>query len=617
MCKIGKLTQNRVLPFPHFICFWTSLYFPIIIPIYIFRFINYVPNRFSPSLGFSFFFVLLFGAESQLSAQKVEKASLLLKNGQIYTMAAARNKVQAVAISGEYIIFAGTNQEAEAYIGKQTQVIDLQNRMVLPGFTDGHIHPISGGTRLMNCDLTDLRTKEEVLEKLRTYVQQNPDKEWIIGGGLWLPAIDNGRPSTKTLDGITTDIPIYITSADGHSAWVNSKALEIGKVEASTQDPINGIIERDQAGNPLGTLRESAMGLVSKYIPPATLKEKQQAIAIAVKLANQYGITSWIDAAVGEETILAYLALEQEAKLSLDVDLSITARVIKEEEAVPEVVALYEKYMAASQKIDLKSTKLFIDGVIEGKTAALFDNYVGESHSGLAYLEAAPYNKMVAAFDKAGFQVHVHACGDKGVSMTLDAFDFARQQNGERDARHHIVHMQLMAAKDIGRFRALDVVANIQPLWATPEDTYISELTIPVLGPERTEWIYPFGAIAKSGAVLAHGSDWPVTTMNPFHAIQVAVTRRGPDEIERPAWTPQHVMDLYTVLNGYTQGGAYLTRSEHESGSIETGKRAHLIVLDQDLFAIPSTQIHQTKVLLTLYSGKPVYKSEKWVSIED
>ena len=196
--------------------------------------------------------------------------------------------------------------------------------------------------------------------------------------------------------------------------------------------------------------------------------------------------------------------------------------------------------------------------------------------------------------------------------MPLNAYEFARQQNKPRDARHHIVHMQLMHSDDIDRFRKLDVVANIQPLWASPEDTYISELTIPVVGPERTEWIYPFGAIANSGAVIAHGSDWPVTTMNPFHAIQVAVTRRGPDEIERPAWTPQHLMDLYTVLNGYTQGGAYLMRRENSSGSLELGKKANLMVLNQDLFEIPKTAIHKTKVLLTFYQGEIVYQSQEW-----
>lgn len=547
-----------------------------------------------------------------LQGQSQQEADVLLTNGQIYTMAAARNKVQALAIKAGQIIFTGPNQSAQAYIGSDTEVINLENKMVLPGFTDSHIHPIGGGTRLMNCDLTDLRTAEEVLEKIRSYAQANPSKEWIIGGGLWLPAIDNGQPSATTLDKIVSNKPVYITSADGHSAWVNTKALEIGSITATTEDPNNGVIERREDGSPIGTLRESAMGFVSKHIPASSAKERVAALQKARNLAHQYGITAWIDASVGSSSIEAYLELEKEHGLQLDVDLSITASVTKAAKAVPDILALYDTFQAKSKNIKMKSTKIFIDGVVEGKTAALFENYVGETHNGLAYLDQQAYNEMVAAFDKAGIQVHVHACGDKGVHMTLNAFEYARQQNEIWDARHHIVHMQLMHPDDIDRFRELDVVANIQPLWATPEDTYISDLTIPVVGPERTEWIYPFGAIAQSGAVIAHGSDWPVTTMNPFHAIQVAVTRRGPDAIERPAWTPQHLMDLYTVLKGYTQGGAYLMHREQDSGSLEVGKRANLMVLDQDLFAIPKTAIHQTEVLLTFYEGEIVYQNEKW-----
>lgn len=547
-----------------------------------------------------------------LVAQNEQQADILLTNGQIYTMAAARNKVQALAIKAGQIIFTGPDQSAQSFIGPKTKIINLQERMVLPGFTDSHIHPIGGGTRLMNCDLTDLRTAEEVLEKLKSYVHSHPGKEWIIGGGLWLPAIENGRPSAAILDKIIPDKPVYITSADGHSAWVNSKALEIGGIDANTKDPNNGVIERKANGIPIGTLRESAMGFVSKHIPESSAQERVAALRKAQALAHQYGITAWIDASVGASAIEAYLELEKAEALQLDIDLSITASVTKAAKAVPDIIAVYEKYQPLSKSIKMKSTKIFIDGVVEGKTAALFENYVGERHKGLAYLDQAPYNEMIAAFDRAGIQVHVHACGDKGVNMTLNAFEYARKHNKVRDARHHIVHMQLMHPDDINRFRELDVVANIQPLWATPEDTYISELTIPVVGPERTEWIYPFGAIAQSGAVIAHGSDWPVTTMNPFHAIQVAVTRRGPDETERPAWTPQHLMDLYTVLNGYTQGGAYLMKREQDTGSLEVGKKANLMILDQDLFAIPKTAIHKTEVLMTLYEGEVVYQNDKW-----
>ncbi len=535
---------------------------------------------------------------------------LILHNGAIYTMAADRHRVQALAISDGRIVAAGPNREVLALQDKNTRLIDLGGRMVLPGFTDGHLHPVSGGVGLTECDLTDLLDRQAVLDKIRSYTTAQPGKEWIKGNFLWLPVFDGGNPHKSTLDTIVPDRPAIIRSADGHSAWVNSRALAIAGITRNTPDPVNGRIERDpQSGEPTGTLRESAMNLVSRHIPPNTLAENVEGLRQAVLMANRFGITSIVEASASESTIRAFLELEKQGKLNLRTDISIYTDTEKgPQEAIREVTALRDKYQPMTRHIRIGQAKVFIDGVIEGKTAALFENYLGADHRGLAYLEADTYNELVAGLDAAGMQVHVHACGDRAVSMTLDAFQYARRINGVRDSRHHIVHMQLVDPKDIDRFRQLDVIANFQPLWATPEDTYISDLTIPVLGPERSEWIYPLGAVARSGAVIAHGSDWSVTTMNPFYAIQVALTRRGPDDIEREPWTPQHLVDLYTVLAGYTTGGAYLTFREKDTGSLEPGKLADLIVLDRDLFAIPATEIHRTKVLLTMLGGREVYR---------
>ncbi|MEM6318693.1 MAG: amidohydrolase [Bacteroidota bacterium] len=538
-------------------------------------------------------------------------ATMVLKNGVIYPMETTRQRVTTIAIRENKIVYIGYEAGAQKWIGSETKVVDLGGKMVLPSFTDGHIHPISGGSRLLNCDLTDLRTDAEVIAKIKAYAAANPDKKWIQGGGLWLPSIGGGNPNKSVLDAIDSERPIFITSTDGHNAWVNSKALKIAKVTKDTKNPVGGVIERAADGSPSGTLREYAMGLVRKFIPPMTLEEKAEAIGLAIDIAHQNGITAWVDAAVDEETIQAYLQLEKAGKLDLDVTLALITEIIKEMDAVEEVIALQKKYENESKHINLKSTKILIDGVVEGKTAALFENYVGEDFKGEPYISAEAYNDMVAAYDKAGFQVHVHACGDRGVSMTLDAFEHAQKVNQTEDARHHIVHLQLINEKDIPRFRELDVIANLQTLWATPEDTYISDLTIPVVGPERSAWIYPFGAIANSGAMLANGSDWPVTSMNPFPAIQVALTRRGPDSEVRDPWMPQHLMNLNDVLLGYTNGGAYLNFAETERGALTVGKSADLIVLNQDLFAVPKTEIHKTKVLMTLYRGKVVHITEE------
>jgi hypothetical protein len=542
------------------------------------------------------------------SCNSENKADAVYKNGIIYTMESEGDNAEAMAVKDGEIVFVGSSAEAENWIFDKTEVIDLQGATVLPSFTDGHIHPTGGGLRLLSCDLTDIRSEDEIIAKIKKYAAENPDKEWIIGGGLWLPEVGKGNPSKKVLDKIDSERPIYITSTDGHNAWVNSKALEISGVRKVTKSPLGGVIERNANGEPSGILREYAMNLVAKFKPETSRAEKLLALEESIALAHEYGITSWNDAGVGEETIQLYLDLEKQGKLKMDVTLSIMTEIINERKAVDDVLAIYKKYQPMSERINMKSTKILIDGVIEGKTAALFENYVGEDFAGNAYIPLETYKEMVAAYDSAGFQVHVHACGDKGVNMTFDAFEHAIETNGKSDNRHHIVHLQLMDEKDVNRFKELDVIANLQTLWATPEDSYISELTIPVLGEKRTEWIYPFGAIANSGAKLANGSDWPVTTLNPFPAMQVAVTRRGPDSTKREPWTPQHLMKLYDVVEGYTKGGAYLSFSEEMRGTISVGKEANFVILDSNVLDVPNEKLHAIKVNQTVLRGETVFK---------
>lgn len=536
------------------------------------------------------------------------QADAVYKNGIIYTMEAEGDQAEAMAVKDGKIVFVGSNTDVENWISDETEVVDLQGATILPSFTDGHIHPTGGGLRLLSCDLTDIRSEEQIIAKITKYAAENPDKEWITGGGLWLPEVGKGNPSKKILDEIDSERPIYITSTDGHNAWVNSKALEISGVRKDTKSPLGGVIEQDANGEPSGILREYAMGLVSKFKPETSRKEKLLALEESIALAHANGITSWNDAGVGEETIELYLDLEKQGKLKMDVTLSIMTEIINERKAVDDVLAIYKKYQPMSERINMKSTKILIDGVIEGKTAALFENYVGEDFAGNAYIPLKAYKEMVAAYDSAGFQVHVHACGDKGVNMTFDAFEHATKVNGKSDNRHHIVHLQMMNEKDVPRFKELDVIANLQTLWATPEDSYISELTIPVLGEKRSEWIYPFGAIANSGTKLANGSDWPVTTLNPFPAMQVAVTRRGPDSTKREPWTPRHLMKLYDVVEGYTKGGAYLSFNENTKGTITVGKEANFVILDHNVFDVPNEKLHEIKVNQTVLRGETVYK---------
>jgi predicted amidohydrolase YtcJ len=379
-------------------------------------------------------------------------------------------------------------------------------------------------------------------------------------------------------------------------------------ITAKTQDPKNGRIERKPGtGEPSGTLREAASELVGRLIPEPTEEEYLSGLRGGLALANRFGITSIIEASADDTLLETYAGLDQSGGLTLRVLASID---VDPEKGVAQIVDLVQK-RERYQGHYLKATaaKIFIDGVIESHTAALLEPYLDRpGDRGKPILEAEEFNRLAVALDKAGFQIHVHAIGDRAIRMTLDAMEEAGKANGRRDTRHHICHLELIDPADIPRFQALGVVANFQALWAYA-DPYITQLTEPILGPERSSRLYPIGSVVRSGGLYAGGSDWSVSSLNPLEAIQVAVTRRGPDAPAGPAWLPDELIDLPTVIAAYTTNGAFLSFEEKMRGTIEPGKAADLIVLDRNLFKIPAQQIHEAKVVLTLLEGKIVYSA--------
>ncbi|MBK6480095.1 MAG: amidohydrolase [Saprospiraceae bacterium] len=538
-------------------------------------------------------------------------ADVILINGHFYTMVTEGDTIAALAIKAGKIIDLGSTQNILNYKNSETTLIDLEGHTVLPGFTDSHIHPISGGLALLECDLTDLNTADQIIDSIRNYAARNPSHTWIRGESMWLSAFKQGNPQKSVLDSIIPDRPVFISSSDGHNAWVNSKALALANITRETPDPLNGRIERDPiTQEPSGTLRETAQDLVSHLLPKYTTEERKQALLVALQLANQYGLTSLVEASAGPEYIETYLELEKENKLTAHINISIYGDISKGMSMVDEVIALRAKYGPLSNGINLNQVKLFMDGVVEGKTAAMLTDYADDHHKGIANTSPDTAMAVIAALDKAGFQIHVHSIGDAATRMTLDAFEYALKTNGPRDSRHHIAHLHVIHPDDYDRFKSLGVIANIQALWATLEDSYMTELNFPYLGKERIEWQYPIGSLKRAGATLAFGSDWNVSTQNPFYCMQVAVTRRGPDSISRPPWTPQHLIDRYSVVHGYTANGAYLTFREKESGTLEKGKWADLIVLDQDPLLCDTFSIFKTKVLKTYFKGQLVYKED-------
>lgn len=542
-----------------------------------------------------------------MASESTKAADLVLTGGAVYTMDAPRRWAEAIAIEGGRIVYVGPNAGAQEYIGENTELLDLNGKMVLPGFHDSHVHPAWGGVEQARCALNDLYSLEEIHRAIADYAARHPDSKWIVGGGWPLTAFPEANPKKVELDRIVPDRPVYLESADCHSAWVNSVALAMAGVTKDTADPHHGRIERDPStGEPSGTLRELAMDLVEKLVPQPSKEEIMSGVKRAQEMANRFGITTVQDAMVDHGILAAYRELDRRGELTLRVVASLYVDPLKDDSQVADLLKLRDE--ATSAHVRARTVKIFADGVLETCTAALLGPYVGRGDFwGELNFDPERLSRLVTRLDREQFQIHVHALGDRATRTVLDAHETAQRANGRRDARHHIAHLQLVHPEDMPRFRQLGIIANFQPYWCQ-RDEYVAKLTEPKLGPERSKRLYPIRSMVKTGAMIAAGSDWPVSSMNPLDAIQVAVTRRDLESETGESWLPDEVVDLPTILAAYTINGAYVNGQETDTGSIEAGKAADLIVIDRNLFAIPPHEIHKCRVLLTLVAGKEVFR---------
>jgi len=549
---------------------------------------------------------VLEGAPGAPVAVAATSADLVLRGGAIYTVDAARSWAQAVAVTDGSISFVGSDAEASAMIGERTRVVDLAGRMVLPGFHDAHIHPIMGGIRVTHCELGDFDDATSYVRAVSEYAAAHPDEAWIRGGGWAMDAFPSAIPEARLLDAVVPDRPVFLESTDGHSAWVNSRALEIAGITRETPDPVDGRIDRDPTtGEPVGALQEGAMDLVGRHLPELTLEERAAALRHALAMLNGYGITGFQDAWVSRNDLDVYRSLDERGELTAHVVAALWWDRARGIEQVDEMMESRELY--SSGRLQATSVKIMQDGVMENFTAALLEPYVGKPDVlGIPMVDPEALKEIVTRLDREGFQVHFHAIGDAAIRQSLDAIASARSTNGNRGNRHHISHLELFDPADIPRFRELEVVANFQPLWAMAEP-YLTELTIPFIGPERSRWLYPIGSLRRSGAMIAFGSDWSVSTADPFEQMEVAVTRTGPAAVTDGPFLPDERIDLPAALAAFTMGSAYVNSLEASAGSIEVGKLADLIVIDRNLFEIDPAEISETRVLLTLLSGEPVH----------
>jgi predicted amidohydrolase YtcJ len=521
----------------------------------------------------------------------------------------------AVAVTAGRISEVAPELSPEA-VGPDTDVIQLDGRLLIPGFQDAHIHPVQGGLERMRCDLSPFETETDYLAVIAAYSEAHPELDWVLGAGWMMAAFPGGLPRRERLDEACRDRPAYLPNRDHHGAWVNSRALELAGIDASTPDPADGRIERDADGTPTGVLHEGAMALMGRLLPTASFDDRAEALAIAQEYLHSLGITAWQDAILGTYSNIVdssdiYLATAREGRLTAKVVGALWWDRSRGADQIPELVERRDRF--TTERFRPTSVKIMQDGVAENFTAGMTSAYLdGCGHptdnSGMSMVDPVELRSYVTELDRLGFQVHVHAIGDRAVREALDAFEAARKANGGNDLRHHIAHIQVIHPEDVSRFAELGIVANMQPLWASHEPQ-MDELTMPFLGPERSSWQYPFGSLARSGARLAGGSDWPVSSPNPLWGVHVAVNRAVPPsagEVMEP-FLEQQALDVTTALAAYTSGSAYVNHLD-DTGRIEVGMAADLAVLDRDIVGGSPRNIGEALVDATYVDGEPVYE---------
>lgn len=544
-------------------------------------------------------------------------ADRVFVNGRIYTVDEQRRWAEAVAVTGGRITYVGDDAGARSFVGLRTEVVDLDGMMMLPGFFDSHVHLASGGLQELECDLHGLTDIESVLTRVRQCVESQALRPtgWIRGAG-WDPA--HIEPDRRWLDDITADLPIFLNCMDGHSAWVNSRALELAGIVDDTPNPTAGRIERDPAtGEATGWLMDYAAQLVKDVIPVPDLDERIAGLQAGINLAHSFGITSIIEPGLDAEMIAPYVALADRGALPIRVRAAMAPRNWQPgafDDGIYEFVRQRDRYRR--QRIDVDSVKVYIDGVLEYGSAVLLDPYLIEewNEEAVPFYTQEQLNSYVTWLDAEGIQVHTHAIGDRGTRMVLDAYQAARETNGDRNNRHHICHLQMIDPEDVGRFTELNVMATFQPFWAM-EDVH-KDFYRRILGEERVERThFLLGSVHRAGGRLVGGSDWFVTSLNPLDAIAVGVRRMPPDLPvgAGPVFMPTERVDLDTMIAAYTINGAYAGHREHDLGSIEVGKLADLIVLDRNLFEVPEADLAKVQVELTLVEGKEVYRRDPLV----
>jgi len=539
--------------------------------------------------------------------------NLVLKNGVIYTVDKNRNWAQSIAIEEERIVFVGSDGGIEPFISSDTEVIDLDGRMVLPGFVDAHAHPSDAMDLVGNISLYSHGSLGEYQQAIEDFVGNHSDAEVFRGSGWTDGLFPNTGPSKEILDALVPDRPISLVSYDGHSLWVNSVTLDRAQITKDTPEPDGGVIEHDpKTGEPSGTLRETAFKLVEDVIPDYSNEERVNALLAYQEMAHQAGVTMVHDAMLDDQCIVAFKQLEVKGLLKLRFRGSIT---MEPDLAVDGQInsLIQERSNNIHPNFQTNTAKIFVDGVVEGGTAYLHEPYAHKpDFRGEPIWSPERLNELSAALDKENIQIHMHVIGDAATRIALDALEYAQELNGVRDSRHLLTHLQLVSPEDIQRFVKLGVIAVPNPYWFKVDD-YYWKLALPYLGKERADAQYPMKSFIDAGVVMASASDFPVTIpFDPVIGMQIGITRSAVGDSSQGVLWPEERATLEQMIASFTYNGAYANFLENRFGSLETGKQADFIVLDRNLFEIPPTEIVDSKVLLTFVDGKEVFRASEF-----
>ena len=538
-------------------------------------------------------------------------ADVILTNARVYTIDGKRPWAQAVAARGERIVAVGNVARIARLRGPKTRVVDLRGRLVLPGFTDAHLHFLQGSLSLSEPSFEGAETVDQIRERLRSWAAAHPGSGWLTGRGWTYSAFgDAALPDKRQLDDLFPERPVMLLAYDGQTVWANSAALRRARVDRTAPDPPNGVIVRGPDGEPTGALKAGARELVRKVVPKPTREQQLQALRRGAAEANRCGVTRVHSAGLDWEALPLLDELRRRGELTVRflVAYHLDPRA-QPAELTPailhEVAAARRTYQDAW--IATGTFKMTLDGIIESHTAAMLEPYSDDpSQRGRLFWDRDKFIEAVAELDRAGLQVETHAIGDAAVRLALAAYEQAARRNHTTDRRHRVAHAETISPADLPRFGRLGVVASLQPLHAYPTQNVLRVWARNV-GPERARLAFAWRDIADAGGRLAFGSDWPIVTMNPWPAVQTAVTRQDGDGNPPGGWIPAQRISLEDAIRAYTAGAAWAGHREAEEGSIAPGKLADLIALSQDPFSVEPRAIGETQVVLTMVGGRIVY----------